>query len=247
MSRLDLISSPRLDKGRKLHRRAFLASCVFHGVVLCLILWLTIHFRSQILLSKSGSAPGSPSITLEKITIVSPPPQPLPKPLAPPPVSSAPAPTPPAIVHTQTPQLHAPESPPQPTSPAIPVLAAQPDKPAQPMPSTAAKNRTEIHSAAAQSPPKSATASSSSYAPGLSVLPHPPYPEEARELRRIGTVVMSVLFDDKGDVARAEVTETSGVPLLDSATLSYIRQHWHSAAYAGQTVSVPVQYKLENL
>jgi len=58
---------------------------------------------------------------------------------------------------------------------------------------------------------------------------------------------MSVQFDVKGDVADAEVAQSSGVPILDSETRSFIRTRWHSPAYAGQIVSVPVQYKLENL
>jgi hypothetical protein len=41
--------------------------------------------------------------------------------------------------------------------------------------------------------------------------------------------------------------QSSGVPLLDSRTRTFIRDHWHSLAYAGQTVNVPIQYTLENL
>jgi protein TonB len=78
------------------------------------------------------------------------------------------------------------------------------------------------------------------------VLPHPPYPQEARELKQTGTVTLNVQFDSKGDVAHAEVAQSSGVPVLDSATRSFIRAHWHSPAYAGQLVSVPVQYTLQN-
>jgi TonB family protein len=98
------------------------------------------------------------------------------------------------------------------------------------------------------SPPKpAAPAAPSSYAPGLNVLPHPPYPVEARDRGQTGTVIMNVRFDLKGDVADAEVAQSSGVPILDSETRSFIRAHWHSPAYAGQAVSVPVQYKLANL
>jgi len=58
---------------------------------------------------------------------------------------------------------------------------------------------------------------------------------------------MNVQFDIKGNVADAEVAQSSGVPILDTTTRSFIRAHWHSPAYAGQLVNVPVQYKLENL
>ena len=119
-----------------------------------------------------------------------------------------------------------------------------------------AKTQAAIHRAisppaaatAQSSPPKPAAAASpSSYAPGVNVLPHPPYPTEARDRGQTGTVVMNVHFDARGDVALAEVAQSSGVPILDSETRSFIRLHWHSAAYAGQTISQPVQYSLENL
>ncbi len=58
---------------------------------------------------------------------------------------------------------------------------------------------------------------------------------------------MNVQFDSRGSVAQAEVAQSSGVALLDSETRSFIRAHWHSPSYAGQTVSVPVQYTLQNL
>jgi len=231
MSRLNLISSPRLDKGRKHHRRAFLASLLFHVFALSSALALAFVYQSKLLPIKSGSAPGSPSISLEKITIVSPPPQP------------------------PTPQPREPETKPVPPEQGMPVLAMQPRKPMQAIEPTKAKTRVAIHPAIShatvattQSPSNPATAASpSSYAPGPNVLPHPPYPNEARDLRETGIVIMNVQFDVKGDVAHAEVAQSSGVPVLDSETRSFIRAHWHSSAYAGQAVSVPVQYKLENL
>jgi TonB family protein len=75
------------------------------------------------------------------------------------------------------------------------------------------------------------------------VLPHPPYPEEAQDLGETGTVVMTVTFDTSGDVARAAVTQSSGVRLLDATTRSFILAHWHSATLAGQTVTQPVLYR----
>ncbi len=70
---------------------------------------------------------------------------------------------------------------------------------------------------------------------------------EARNRGETGVVVMNVQFDVKGDVSRAEVAQSSGVPILDSETLSFIRAHWHSATYAGQTISQPVEYSLQDL
>jgi len=160
----------------------------------------------------------------------------------------APAPLPPPIIPTAitvpTPPIPQPIVLPKLPLDGIPVLAVQPVRPAPPQVQPA------IHpaNATAQSHPKpAAAASSSSYAPGPSVLPHPPYPDEARSLGETGIVVMSVQFDAHGNVTQADVAQSSGVPILDSATRSFIRKYWHSAAYAGQTVSQPVQYSLENL
>jgi len=126
-----------------------------------------------------------------------------------------------------------------------PAPAAEPAKvnpPAHPAISHTAAATTHSKTTAAPAP-----AFASSYTPGASVLPHPPYPPEAHELGQTGTVIMNVQFDAEGGVARVEVAHSSGVAVLDASTRSFIRAHWHSPAYAGQTVSVPVEYKLENL
>jgi len=240
MSRIDFIHKPRADGSHGRGLRAFLASCAVHGLGICLLLGLAFLYRSQLPPPKSGSAPGSPSISLETMVIVSPPPQP-----------PAPAPT---VTATTPPP--APEAKPAPPEGTVPVLAVQPSKPMQALQPITAKTQAAIHPAishtaaatAQSSPPKPAAAASpSSYAPGVNVLPHPPYPTEARDRGQTGTVVMNVHFDARGDVALAEVAQSSGVPILDSETRSFIRAHWHSPAYAGRAVSVPVQYKLENL
>jgi TonB family protein len=90
-----------------------------------------------------------------------------------------------------------------------------------------------------------AASASSSYAPGVNILPHPPYPVDAQSRGQTGTVVMYVMFDAQGNVTHAEVSESSGVPSLDAATKLFIRAHWHSTDYAGQSISQPVQYSLE--
>jgi TonB family protein len=95
--------------------------------------------------------------------------------------------------------------------------------------------------------PKPAASASfaSSYAPGQNVLPHPPYPEDAQNLDETGTVVMSVTFNIAGNVTQAEVSQSSGVRLLDTNTRSFILTHWHSTIFAGQTVTQPVRYTAE--
>ena len=252
MRQLDLISNPRADRAKSPHHvRGFLASCVFHGSALCLIVVLAIFYHEEKVLPKSGSAPGSPSISLEKMTIVSPPP-PEPPTLQPPkptpaPAASAPTPT----VTTVTPPPP-PEAKPTPPVGTVPVLAIQPTKPLQTIPqkTSAPPHPTIPHPTATMAqvhPRPAAAAAVSSYTPGPSALPHPPYPTEARDLRETGIVVMNVQFDGKGDVAHAVVAQSSGVAILDSETRSFIRANWHSLAFAGQTVSVPVQYTLQNL
>jgi protein TonB len=249
MNRLDLVSGPRLDKGKKHHRPALLASLLFHALALASAVALAYFYGSHLPLIRSGSISGAPSVSLEKMVIVSPPPAA--KPMAPSAPATLPAPILTIAQKPPTPHESVPTR--KPSEQGVPVLAVQPNKPTPPVKLTEAEPRPATHPVVAHTAFGTANvqsktaASASSYAPGLNVLPHPPYPDEAREQRRIGTVVMNVLFDEKGDVAQATIVETSGVPLLDSATLSYIRQHWHSPAYAGRTVSVPIQYKLENL
>ena len=74
---------------------------------------------------------------------------------------------------------------------------------------------------------------------------HPPYPEDAQELHETGTVVILVTFNMAGKVTRAQVSQSSGVWLLDTSTRSFILAHWHSTALAGQTVTQPVRYNVE--
>jgi TonB family protein len=63
----------------------------------------------------------------------------------------------------------------------------------------------------------------------------------------IGTVKVNVWFDAQGRVADVEILRSSGSLILDHHTATFIRSNWHSVAEAGQVVSVPVRYSLENL
>jgi len=245
MGRLDLIFNSLADKEHPHRLRAFLASCAFHVLALCILLGVIFFDRSHLLLPQNGSKLGSPSITLEKITIAPPPRQPRP-PQPPKPAMKPPAPAQTVAVAHLRPE---PEIKPAPPKATVPVLAAQPSKPKPVTPATiqVAIQAAISYTATTMTQSSSKPAAPSSYAPGLDELPHPPYPTEARDRRQTGMVVMNVQFDGKGDVTHAEVEQSSGVPILDSETRSFIRMHWHSLAFAGQVVSVPVQYKLENL
>ena len=244
MGQLNFISRPRVKQGHPHSLRAFVASCLFHGLLLGSVVGLGFLYRSHLPLIPSGSAPGASVISLETMVITSPPPPTVP-------------PTTPHLV-TETPATLSPSMPHQPVAlpklpeEGVPVLATQPNKPLPEKTAAilSASHPTTSHSTAAISvshDKPAAAAALSSYAPGANVLPHPPYPMEARDLRETGVVVMNVQFNIKGDVARAEVAQSSGVPILDSETRSFIRSHWHSTTYAGQTISQPVEYSLENL
>ena len=247
MHRRDLISRPRIDKTKSHHIHGFLASFVLHGLGLGLIFLLAVFYHEELKLPKSGSAPGAPTITLEKMTIISAPPE------SPPPqqLPAPPLPTPPTPLTAISPPREHMAAPPPPEA-TVPVLALQTSKPTA---TPRAKTQPDSHptvshpiTAATQSQTqRTASSTPSSYSPGIDALPHPPYPLEARNHGQTGTVVMNVEFDAEGSVAAASVAQSSGVAILDSATRSFIRAHWHNPSFAGQTISVPVEYTLRSL
>jgi periplasmic protein TonB len=233
MQKLDLVSRPRADKGRKHHRFAYLASFLLHGFALVAVIALACLYR-QLPLPKSGSAAGSTSISLEKMVEVAPP--------------AEPPPAPPKVVDM-------PKVSPVPVDPGfgpmraeigVPVLLAQATKTIKPTEATQAKARTAAHGTAQRESKVSATAVSS-YAPGQNLMPHPPYPTEAHDRGEAGTVVLTVYFSPKGDVDQVEVSQSSGSLILDSETRAFIRSRWHCPEFAGQTKNVPVQYTLQEL
>jgi TonB family protein len=125
----------------------------------------------------------------------------------------------------------------------IPVLA--------PVPTHSAVAKTETHHRtttphAAASPSVQAAASTvaANFSRGYNSMPHPPYPEEAVNLNWTGTVIVLVEFDEKGDVVSTTISKSSGIPLLDTSTCSFIRTNWHSMKFAGLSIPQPVEYKL---
>ena len=149
-------------------------------------------------------------------------------------VITAPPPPIPQVIETPPPE-------------AVPVLANPTPKP-KPAPPRPIIHHTAEHVAkAAPAKPKSITPApfESSYAPGENIFSHPPYPEEAQDMGETGTVVMLVTFNLAGDVTQAKVIQSSGAPLLDSSTRTFILAHWHSTTYAGQTITQPVRYHQE--
>jgi TonB family protein len=56
--------------------------------------------------------------------------------------------------------------------------------------------------------------------------PEPPYPKIALESGQQGTVVLSLTGDDAGNVLSVDVKTSSGFPILDRATVEFIKRHW---------------------
>jgi TonB family protein len=246
MVRTEMLPKPEKKNGEARHAGALAASCLFHAAFLGLLLWVTLTYRAKWMLPPSGSQANEPTMTLSTLVITRPPPTII---SSPPKPTQPVATTTPTPVVTETPPLK-PATPPQPVPvEAVPVLAVQPSKPAaalQPKTEPTQPKHTAAASVAKASPvkpkPEASASFASSYAPGENVLPHPPYPEEAQDLGETGTVVMTVTFGTAGNVTQAEVSQSSGVRVLDTTTRSFILTHWHSTMFAGQTVMQPVRY-----
>jgi len=56
--------------------------------------------------------------------------------------------------------------------------------------------------------------------------PEPPYPPIARETGEQGTVKLLLGGDAAGNIVSVEVKESSGFPVLDHATVEFIKNHW---------------------
>lgn len=56
--------------------------------------------------------------------------------------------------------------------------------------------------------------------------PEPPYPPIALQTGEQGTVVLLLTGDDTGNVVSVDVKESSGFPVLDRATVDFIKRHW---------------------
>jgi protein TonB len=63
--------------------------------------------------------------------------------------------------------------------------------------------------------------------------PEPPYPPIARETGEQGTVKLLLGSDAAGNVISVDVKESSGFPVLDRATVDFIKRHWRLPAGDG--------------
>jgi len=76
--------------------------------------------------------------------------------------------------------------------------------------------------------------------------PEPPYPPIALQTGEQGTVVLLLTGDDAGNVVSVDVKESSGFPVLDHATVDFIKHHWRLPAGAGNRLfQTSITYQLQ--
>ena len=82
--------------------------------------------------------------------------------------------------------------------------------------------------------------------------PAPTYPERARRDNQQGTVLLRVLVEADGSVARVEVAQSSGFDALDRAAAETVRTRWRfvparrDGANAASWVLVPIRFALRD-
>jgi TonB family protein len=76
--------------------------------------------------------------------------------------------------------------------------------------------------------------------------PEPPYPPIALQTGEQGTVVLLLTGDDAGNIVSVDVKESSGFPVLDHATVDYIKHHWRLPAGTGNRLfETSIIYQLQ--
>lgn len=76
--------------------------------------------------------------------------------------------------------------------------------------------------------------------------PEPPYPKLAQQQGEQGRVVLLLHGDDAGNVLTVEVQSSSGYPVLDRATVDFIKRHWRLPTGAGNPVyQTSITYQLQ--
>lgn len=75
--------------------------------------------------------------------------------------------------------------------------------------------------------------------------PDPPYPPIAKEAGEQGTVVLLIHGDGAGNVVSADIKQSSGYPVLDHATVEFIKRHWRLPTGGGQLFQTSITYELQ--
>ena len=76
--------------------------------------------------------------------------------------------------------------------------------------------------------------------------PQPIYPIIARQMGEQGTVVILLTGDAAGNIVSVDVKESSGFPVLDRATVDFIKRHWRlPAGPDGGQFQSTITYRLQ--
>jgi TonB family protein len=76
--------------------------------------------------------------------------------------------------------------------------------------------------------------------------PVPPYPLIAKQTGEQGTVILLLGGDAAGNIISVDVKEGSGFPILDRATVDFIKRRWHLPPGTGnQLFQTSIIYKLQ--
>jgi TonB family protein len=75
--------------------------------------------------------------------------------------------------------------------------------------------------------------------------PNPPYPVIANQTGEQGTVGVLIHGDAAGSVISVDVTTSSGFPILDRATVDFIKRHWRLPTGAGYLFQTSITYQLQ--
>jgi protein TonB len=76
--------------------------------------------------------------------------------------------------------------------------------------------------------------------------PQPPYPKIALETGQQGTVQLTLNGDPTGNIVSVDVKESSGFPILDRATVDFIKRHWRlPAGTANRIFETSITYQLQ--
>lgn len=140
-----------------------------------------------------------------------------------------------------TPPPEEPDIPPPPPPPEdVPIFREeQPTPPPQPRPKSSRPPQPIRRVTAGPSGPVSM---SSAKAQAL-FSPRPEYPYEARRRHATGSGVCVLTIDSSGSVSDAEMSTSTGSPILDSATISAFKR-WRFRPGAFSKVRVPITYTM---
>jgi TonB family protein len=75
--------------------------------------------------------------------------------------------------------------------------------------------------------------------------PDPPYPLIAKQTGEQGTVGVLIHGDGAGNVVSVDVKTSSGFPVLDRATVDFIKRHWRLPTGTGQLFQTSITYLLQ--